>query len=573
MSAVIGSVGAPVGANAQSAHSSPTDRAGVMRAAGAMGAATLISRVMGLVREQVFAVLFGAGNATDAFNIAFRIPNLLRDLFAEGAMSAALVPTFTRVRKEEGERRAWRTAGLVFRTLFFVVLILAVAGIVFAPQLVSLYADSFKKVPGKYEITVAMTRIMFPFFPLVALAAAFMGILNACGKYFMPAFASALFNITSVVVGAALAMILPHYGYQPILGMAIGVVFGGCVQAFSQLPILRTVGYRYPSRIEGEPVWHRDPALRRMMALMIPGTVGLAATQVNVLVNSVLATSQGPGAVSWLNYAFRLMQFPIGIFGVSLAAATLPRVSALWVDRDVKGISDQLTHSLKQVFAVNLPASAGLAFLGFPIIQLLFQYGRFFPEDVQATANALAAYSLGLSAYSAVKVLVPACYALGRTRIAVISSMISVGLTIALNLVMVGPFGYVGLALGTSFAAVLNCVFLMVSLRRALTDAGGEWPIWPLVRSFLIHAFAAVLMGLACWATYSFVGPMIPDRLVAGAGKLGTALFRAVKVGLWITVGFGVLWGVARALGLQETLDAIHVFEKKLKNQVSRFRK
>jgi putative peptidoglycan lipid II flippase len=218
------------------------ENAQILAAASRMGAATLISRIMGLVRETVFAALFGAGFATDAFNVAFRIPNLLRNLFAEGAMSASLVTTFTQVRELEGEEKAWRLAGLVFRVLFVSMSILALLGMCFAPQLVGLYASAFKAVPGKFELTVRLTRIIFPFFPLIALAAAFMGILNACGVFFLPALASALFNLTSVVVGSIAAIVLyrigPRIGVQPIEGMAVAVVLGGMVQAFCQLPSL-----------------------------------------------------------------------------------------------------------------------------------------------------------------------------------------------------------------------------------------------------------------------------------------------------------------------------------------------
>ncbi len=404
--------------------SHPQASTGVLKAAGAMGVATLISRILGLVREQVFAFLFGAGSMTDAYQVAFRIPNLLRDLFAEGAMSASLVPTFTRTREEEGEDRAWRVAGLVFRVLFVLVTALAALGMIFAPQLVALYASAFKQVPGKFELTVRMTREMYPFFPVVALAAAYMGILNACGVFFLPAFASALFNLVSIVVGVICTQIFIHFGadwgVHPIEGMAIGVLFGGMIQAGCQLPSLYRKGYRWIPKRAQDPVWYSDPRLKRMLFMMVPGTVGLAATQVNILVNTVLATSQGPGAVSWLNYAFRLMQFPIGIFGVSIASATLPKVSQQWVRQDIAGVSATLVRSLRTVFAVNLPASAGLAFLGFPIIELIFQYGRFRPDDAKATAWALAMYAIGLTAYSAVKVLVPACYALGNTRVPVI---------------------------------------------------------------------------------------------------------------------------------------------------------
>jgi putative peptidoglycan lipid II flippase len=390
-----------------------------------MSIAVFLSRILGLVREQVFAALFGASHATDAYQIAFRIPNLLRDLFAEGAMSAALVPTFIQVQKEKGIDRGWQVATRVFVVLFIVVSILAVLGIIFAEPIISFYAGAYRSVPGKFELTVRMTQIMMPFFPLVALAAGFMAILNACGKFFMPSFASAMFNAVSIVTGVVLANLFPQWGRQPIEGMAYGVIAGGFVQALIQWPILLKQGYR--------PIWSspdrvsvlQDPALRRMMLLMIPGTMGLAATQINILVNSVFATSVGAGAVSWLNYAFRLMQFPIGIFGVSLASATLPVFSRAWTDHNYENASLSLLKTVKRVFAINFPASSGLAFLGVPIISLIFEHGRFTHADTVSTAHALAAYAVGLTAYSVVKVLVPICYAIGETRLAVFSSVFS----------------------------------------------------------------------------------------------------------------------------------------------------
>jgi putative peptidoglycan lipid II flippase len=559
---------------------------GVLRAAGAMGLATFFSRILGLIREQVFAYLFGAGNATDAFNVAFRIPNLLRDLFAEGAMSSSLVPTFTQARENEGERRAWRVAGLVFRLLALIVAGLAGLGILFAPQLVSLYASAFHQVPGKFELTLRMTRVMFPFFPLVAVAAAYMGILNACGVFFLPAFSSALFNLASITVGVAFAVgsrhfpwILPWGGANPIEGMALGVVAGGAVQAFCQLPALYRAGYRWERARAGDPPWHRDPALRRILWLMVPGTIGLAATQINILVNTILATSQGTGAVSWLNYAFRLMQFPIGIFGVSLAAATLPRVSTQWVRGDLAGVQATLTRSLSQVFAINLPASAGLAFLGFPIIELIFQYGRFQASDTRATALALAMYSVGLTAYSAVKVLVPACYALGNTRIPVLSSVLAVLMTISLNLLTVRQFGYWGLALGTSLAAVFNAAFLVFAIRSLMREARGEFPARPLLRSLLQHGAIALGMGVLCWASYRGLLSVCPDVLFlrlfgagAGWGRAGVPLVRGIRLGLLILEGgiFALL--AAKALGARETLEVLDLFTEKLKKKLRRGR-
>lgn len=543
----------------------------VLRAAGAMGAATFLSRILGLVREQVFAVMFGASNLTDAFQIAFRIPNLLRDLFAEGAMSASLVPTFTRVRKEQGAERAWRVAGLVFRVLVVAAGIIAVLGIFFAPMLVQLYASAFREVPGKFELTVLMTQVMFPFFPFVALAAAFMGILNACGVFFLPAFASALFNLVSIVVGVAGAFILPRFGVEPIVGMAIGVVVGGAVQAIIQYPHLKKSGFHWVPRSQHEPAWRRDPDLQIMLKMMVPGTIGLAATQVNVLVNSILATSQGPATVSWLNYAFRLMQFPIGIFGVSLAAATLPVVSRLWVDKDLKGIEATVTSTLRNVFAVNFPASAGLAFLGFPIMQLLFQYGQFTEASAHATAIALAGYAVGLTAYSAVKVLVPACYALGNTRVPVISSFFSVGATIVLNLIMIKPLGYLGLALGTSLSAGLNFIFLLIALRHLLKKAGGELDFKPIARAAFAHFIAALVMGLICWASERGLRILISDEIgLSLAGNLGLIGVRMLRVSLLVAEGGLLVLLFGKLFGLTETLKVFDIFYAKLKKKLSR---
>jgi putative peptidoglycan lipid II flippase len=519
-----------------------------------MGAATFLSRILGLVREQVFAVLFGAGHATDAFNIAFRIPNLLRDLFAEGAMSAAFVPTFTRVKAQRGERAGWRLAGLVFRALFLLVSVLSVIGAYYAEELVTLLASHYRTVPGKFELTVLMTRVMFPFFPLVALAAAFMGVLNASGKFFMPGFASALFNFTSILVGVTLFFLAERLGIQPIVGMAIGVVCGGAVQAFCQYPTLRSVGYRWPKKERLDPPWYEEPALKQIGVMMLPGMVGMAATQINVMINSSLASSQGEGAVSYLNYAFRLMQFPIGVFGVSFAAATLPVVSKLWVQKDLEQIEKTLVSSLRSVFAVNLPAAAGLAFLSVPIIELLFQYGAFDAADTLATAKALGAYALGLAAYSAVKVLVPACYAIGQTRAAVASSILSVIFTIALNLLLIDQLGYVGLALGTSGAAILNAAFLFWIVRKSLGQSGGSFHLLPVMTSIAQALALALSMGGVCWVTWHGMEGLVSERAVVDAfsGTYILPAWRSLKVILLCAEGVLFALLSARFFGVTE---------------------
>ena len=514
-----------------------------------MSIAVLLSRVLGLVREQVFAALFGASHATDAYQIAFRIPNLLRDLFAEGAMSAALVPTFIQVQKEKGIDRGWQVATRVFVVLFIVVSALAILGIIFAEPIINFYASAYRAVPGKFELTVRMTQIMMPFFPLVALAAGFMAILNACGKFFMPSFASAMFNAVSIITGVVLAHFFPRWGREPIEGMAYGVIAGGFVQALIQWPILRKQGYR--------PLWNRpdavsplqDPALRRMMLLMIPGTVGLAATQINILVNSVFATSVGAGAVSWLNYAFRLMQFPIGIFGVSLASATLPVFSRAWTEKNYENASESLLKTVKRVFAINFPASSGLAFLGIPIIALIFEHGRFTHADTVSTANALAAYAVGLTAYSVVKVLVPICYAIGETRLAVISSVFSVISNLIFNFLFVKKLGFIGLALGTSITAILNSVLLWFFISRKMRQKQVVLKTGEMLKAMFSYGGVALMMGV----------------VVLGVDQtLGKHLFSLARVVIGLGVGMGTYFSVSIFLKLEESLDLLQMIKRRL---------
>jgi putative peptidoglycan lipid II flippase len=522
-----------------------------------MGIAVLLSRLLGLVREQVFAAMFGASNATDAYQIAFRIPNLLRDLFAEGAMSAALVPTFIQVQKEQGEKRGWQLATRVFVVLFLIVSLITILGVCFAEPIVGFYASAFKATPGKFELTVAMTKIMMPFFPLVALAAGFMAILNACGKFFIPSFASAMFNLVSIVVGVVLAKIFSGMGRPSIEGMAYGVVAGGLVQALIQWPVLRRQGYR--------PIWSEplnvpvqsDPGLSRMMLLMIPGTVGLAATQINILVNSIFATSVGEGAVSWLNYSFRLMQFPIGIFGVSLATATLPAFSRFWTEQDYEGASHSLLKSVKRVFAINFPASAGLAFLGVPIISLIFEHGRFHHADSVATAEALAAYAIGLTAYSVVKVLVPICYAMGETKVAVISSFFSVLSNLIFNLLFVKKLGFVGLAFGTSLTAILNSALLWFWISKKMKKKQVSAKTQEMLNSCVQFAGAALFMGVVVWCVDQYLmEPLNPQNPL---------WYRGIRVFTGLILGVGSYLGVSILLKLQESLEIIDLFKRRLR--------
>ena len=396
------------------------------RSAGLTGAATLTSRILGLLRDQVLAAMFGASNDMDAFVVAFRIPNLVRDLFAEGAMSAAFVPTFTRRLTLNGKDDAWRLGNNLLSALLIVTAALVAAGIVFARPLVTAYAEDFSRVPGKLELTIQLTRLMLPFLTMVAVAAAMMGMLNSLHHYFVPALAPAMFNVATLLCAFVLVPLMPSLGLPSIMAIAIAALLGGALQVLVQWPPLRREGFRYRFVLD-----LRDPGLHQVLVLMGPGTIGLAATQVNLFVNTLLATSQGTGAVSWLSYAFRLMYLPIGLFGVSIATAALPAVSRDAAIGDEAGIRRTAAEAMAMMMVLNVPATLGLVTLADPIVRLLFERGHFTPSDTASTAAALRLYAVGLVGYATVRILSPVFYALRQSRVPVAVSLC----TIAINIV------------------------------------------------------------------------------------------------------------------------------------------
>ncbi len=515
----------------------------VARSAGTVGAATLLSRVLGLVREQVMATLFGAGFATDAFNVAFRIPNLLRDLFAEGAMSSAFVPTFTETWHTRGEREAWGFGRQLMVTLGGLLLLVIAVGFVAAPWLVRAFAPGFGSVPGKLELTVLLTRVMLPLLPLVALAAAAMGMLNARGRFAVPALAPALMNLGMVGFGVALIPVCRGWGQPPILAMAIGVVLGGLLQLGCQLPSLTGLGFAL--RFE----WPRPhPGVRRVGALMLPATVGLAGTQLNLFVSTLIASLLVQGSVSWLWYAFRIMQLPIGVFGVALATVSLPALSRAAVEKDMAALKTTLSATLRLVFLLTVPAAVWLAVMSRPVIALLYEHGRFHPSDTERTAAALVAYCIGLPAFAAVGVLTRTFYALGETRTPVQASFVAVGINLALNLLFIGPLrflglGHVGLALATSATAIGNLLQLALYLRRRVGPLEGRRMLDTLLRVLA----ASVVIAAVCGAPLLWLG----GRWHRGSGPEGVA----VAAGLLIALVAG--YGAMKLLGVEE----LHVVE------------
>jgi putative peptidoglycan lipid II flippase len=534
----------------------------IVRSAGVVSAAVLISRLSGLVREIVMARLFGAGQIYDAFLLGFRIPNLTRDLFAEGALSSAFVPTFTNYLTTKSKREAAVLANLVATAIILVVGAVCVLGTLFSPQLVRWLAPGFELVPGKFELAVTMTRIMFPFLLFVALAAQAMGILNACGQFGVPAMASTFFNIGSVLFGLILGRwVGPKLGFSPIVGMACGVVLGGILQMVWQMPSLHRAGFS----IHLQHDWHH-PGLQHILRLMGPAILGNAAVQINVMVNTNFASlildpvTGHDGPVSWLGYAFRFMQLPLGLFGVAIASATLPAISESAALGRLDEFRRTLTQSLGTVFLLTLPSSVGLIVLGHPMIAAVYEGGKFKPYDTHQTAVALSFYAVGLGGYSALKVLAPAFYALhdARTPMLVSLGSILINFSVAYAMVRTGTLGHAGLALATSAVAWFGFASLLWILRGRIGGVHGR----SLVRSVLRITLASAGMGLAIVLTSHGIGASL------GFSKLA----RLADLAVSIPVGAMVFYALCRTLKVHELDMAVHAVAAPLAAWASRQR-
>ena len=501
-----------------------SESAKVARSAGVVSIAIFLSRITGLIREMVMAQKFGAGLAYDAFLLGFRIPNLTRNLFAEGALSSAFVPIFAASLASGDRKAAERLSNLVGAAILMFVGLFCLAGILFSPQLVWLLAPGYAHVPGKFELAVRMTRIMFPFLLLVALAAQAMGMLNACDKFGVPAMASTFFNLGSVILGLALGFWLgPRLGMLPIEGMAYGVVLGGALQLAWQIPSLRRLGFRFRFEID----WHH-PGLQKIFRLMIPAIVGSAAVQINVLVNTNFASQisdpvrGADGPVSWLAYAFRFMQFPLGIFGVSFASAILPSVSRSVAANDYGEFRRTVSRSLGLIFMMTIPSSIGLILLGTPIIGAVFQAGKFQLYDTQQTAIALSCYSVGLAGYAATKVLNPAFYALTDAKTPMYVSLCSIGINILFAEVLLRKFhlGIAALALSTSAVAMAAFVILFHILRRRIGGIEGRY----LLDRFLRVGGASMIMAVPVWLSNMYLTHRLGQSRWADLANLAVSL-------------------------------------------------
>jgi putative peptidoglycan lipid II flippase len=528
------------------AIASPNKRVSA-RATGVVGIAILCSRVLGLLREVVFASLFGASKNMDAFLTAFRAPNMLRDLFAEGALSTAFVTTFSGRIATDGDQSAWQLASKVATLTVVFMSALTVLGVIFAPALITILAPGF--APDKAELTILLTRIMFPFILLVSLAALVMGMLNAKNVFGMPAMASSFFNIGSIIGGVGFGWLLDsHFGSRALIGLSLGTLVGGLLQLLVQVPSLARVGFHFKPDFD----W-RDPGVRKIIGLMIPATIAASAVQVNVAVNSGFASGLGDGPMTFLNIAFRLMQLPLGLFGVAIATVTLPLVSRSAALGNTAEFRGAIAHSLRLVMLLTIPSAIGLIILAEPIISLIYQHGRFTAEAMQQTAAALRFYAIGLAAYAGVKVLAPAFYAVGKKQLPMLVSLLSIAVNFGLNWFFRFQLGFDhrGLALSTSLVAITNFLLLYMMMRRHAVRLETRALLSTLVKL----AIAGIALALVCLGAQRMFFQSLQDLRIWQ---------KAMEIVATVALGGAVFFGTAYLLHVAELRDVVLLIRGRL---------
>ncbi len=530
----------------------------VTRAAGVVGAATFLSRVFGFIRDMAVAWFFGAGISSDAFFVAFRIPNLLRRLFAEGSLSISFIPVFTEYIETQGKEEAFRLGRCALTVLSLILIAISLLGIIFSPIIVRIIAPGFADTPEKLSLTVLLTRIMFPYVFFICIASLFMGILNALGHFAAPALAPVFLNLAMIFS----VFCISPYMAEPVTGLALGVLIGGILQLLLQIPFMIKKGFRFR-----EPVPHSvkrvsnpihtmssrisdmlgHPGLKRIGILMGPAVLGATVYQINIVIGTLLASLLPEGSVSYLYYADRLVEFPLGIFAIAAATAVLPSLSKQAAAKDFEALGDTFAYSMNLVFFITIPAMAGLIVLREPIVALLFGRGAFDKESIRMTADALLYYSVGLWAFSAVRILVSTFYALQDTKTPMRTAVISIIANVLLSILLMGPLRHGGLALATSLASMLNLGLLVRGLKPKI--GGLEWKniLEPACKSIV----CSVMMAIGVRLTASLI---IPE-----GNKSLTLLFSGLVIS--IAAGF-ILYGVFSYLMKSRELEEIVSFAR-----------
>jgi putative peptidoglycan lipid II flippase len=522
--------------------------------AGIFTGATMLSRILGYFRDTMVAAFFGAGPAADAFYTAFRISNLFRRLLGEGALSASFVPVFSEYTQKQSKEETQRFLNTMFTTLVVILSAITLAGIIFAPQLTRIIARGFDPSSERFQLTVTLTRYMFPFMLFICMAALITGVLNAFYSFFLPAMAPACLSIAEIVyIGGLWALHIN--GQNAIVGLAISVTIGGFSQFFIHVPALWERGYTL------RPVWNpQHEAVKRVGKLILPATLGVAADQINSFVDTMMATFLTVGSVTAMYYSNRVMQLPLALFGIALSQVALPTMSASVARGDTQQVKDTLNFAIRLTLFMILPATTGLIILGHPIVQTLFQYGRFSNEASWLTTWALIAFSLGLFAYSSVKILAATFYAYQTTRIPVIVASSCVGLNVVLNIATLfarrklsvlhpewadmlnGRIGIACLALATSISAWVNATTLFILLRKKLGLLGGR----RIFNTILKSGLGCGAMAFFCWGVMHL--NLHELSFLARHGRVA----RGVELAVAIAGGSAIYLGLARLMRMEE---------------------
>ncbi len=519
-----------------------SEKKNITRAAGILGSATMLSRIMGMVRDMVVSRLFGAGLATDAFFAAFQIPNMLRRFFAEGALTAAFVPTFSSTLSQCGKDKARELANICFTLLTIVMAGITLAGIIFSPIIVGLMFPGFKAEPGKLELTILLNRLMFPYIFFISLVALCMGILNTVRHFFTPAISTVFLNISMILA----ALCLHNFFEVPVTALAVGVLIGGCLQLAMQLPVLWSKGFAITPDFN-----FKSPDVRRIALLMVPSIFGVGVYYLNIAVSAVLASLLPQGSVSYLYYAQRLFEFPQGIFTVSVAQAVLPSMSRQVADGDIAGMKETLSFGMRLTLFITIPAMAGLMVCSKPIFSLIFMGGAFSYEKVVNSSLALLYYSLGLSFVALTRVLAPVFYSLKDTKTPVFTALVAFIVNLCASLALMGSLKHGGLALATTISAFCNMLLLFWFLRRKIGSFGGRAIFVTACKS----SAASIPMTAVVWYCCSIVDwSQEGHKVLKGSVLGGSIIFGSLLYML-----------IAKLLRSEEALDAVSLLRRKLK--------
>ncbi|MFH1480554.1 MAG: murein biosynthesis integral membrane protein MurJ [Pseudomonadota bacterium] len=524
-----------------------TERERFTRAAGVVAFFTFLSRILGLIRDMVVAGFFGSGMAADAFFVAFRIPNLLRRLFAEGSLTIAFIPIFTEYLHQKGRENAFQMARVVLTALSILLAVVTLLGILFSPWIVRIQAFGFGGEGSKYDLTVLLTRITFPYIFLISIVAFCMGVLNSLRHFAAPAAAPIFLNIGIILSTLILS---PHLS-QPIVAVAIGVIFGGILQVGLQIPWLVKRG------LSLRPCWMPEhPAIRRIGMLMLPALFGSAIYQFNQFIGTLLASFLPEGSISWLYYADRLVQFPLGVFAIAISTAALPSLSKQVAEKDLSEFKGTLEHALRLVFFITIPAVFGLVILGKVIVRLFFERGVFDAFSTVNTYKALIFYSFGLSAFSGIRVVVSAFYSLQDTVTPVKIAAVALALNVGFSLLLIGPMAHGGLALALTLASTAQFLLLVFFLKKRIDG----WDLRPILISVGKYLFSATIMGLVIHYLYAKWDTPSPC-----SGTLDLTL----NIAGLLFIGAFVYFMVTRVLGCRELTSFLSVFRPLLKRKKS----